>query len=53
MVKEELFNLFGAIEQGKLTRAKCILHELKATIGTDPDLVKADVLIQRKEILGE
>ena len=52
-VKEELFNLFGAIEQGKLTRAKCILHELKATIGTDPDLVKADVLIQRKEILGE
>ena len=52
-VKEELFELFGAIEQGKLTKAKHILHELKTTIGTDPDLVKADVLIQRKEILGE
>ena len=52
-VKEELIKLFGAIERGKLTTAKCILHELKATIGTDPDLVKADVLIQRKEALGE
>ena len=52
-VRKELSRLFRAIERGKLTRAKGILHEMKAKIGTDPDLVKADVLIQRKEVFGE
>ena len=52
-VGKELSRLFRAIERGELTKAKGILHELKAEIGTDPDLVKADVFIQRKEVLGE
>ncbi len=44
--------LFLAIEQRKLEQAKRILDELSGEIGSDPDLVKADLLIRRKEILG-
>ena len=52
-IGERLVKLFLAIEQGKLKKAERILHELKDEIGIDPDLVKADVLIRRKELAGE
>ena len=52
-VGDELARLFLAIEQGKLQEAGRILRELKGEIGSDPDLVKADVLIRRKELVGE
>ena len=51
-VGDELSRLFLAIEQGKLPEAGSILRKLKGEIGDDPDLVKADVLIRRKEIAG-
>lgn len=52
-IMDELENLFFLIEQGKLEKSRKILHKLKNEIGTDPDLVKADVLIHRKELLGK
>ena len=51
-VKDHMARLFLAIERGKLERAERILGELQHEIGADPDLVKAQVLIRRKEVLG-
>ena len=50
--KDQLTKLFAAIERGSLEDAKLLLNDLRQTIGRDPDLVKADVLIRRKEVLG-
>ncbi len=52
-IKDKLTKLFLAIEQGKLKKAERLLNEVQGEIGVDPDLVKADVLIRRKEVLGE
>lgn len=52
-IQSKLAKLFLAIEQGNLQEAMDILRELKGKIGADPDLVKADVLIRRKELAGE
>ena len=52
-IQSELAKLFLTIEQGNLQEAMDILRELRDKIGADPDLVKADVLIRRKELAGE
>ena len=52
-IGRRLDKLFLAIEQGNLQKAKDILRKLKDRIGADPDLVKADLLIRRKELAGE
>ena len=52
-VGRKLDKLFLAIERGNLQEAKDVLRRLKDRIGADPDLVKADLLIQRKELAGE
>ena len=52
-IKDQLTKLFLAIEQGKLRKAKRLLDDIRGEIGVDPDLVKANVLIRRKEVLGE
>ena len=52
-VKGQLTDLFLAIEEGKMKKAKRLLGEVRKRIGTDPDLVKASVLIQRREALEE
>ena len=52
-VRKELTKLFRAIEEKKLMKAKHLLAELKDRIGLEPDLVKADVLIHRQEILDK
>lgn len=41
------------IDQGQLPVAQQAITEMKAAIGNDPELVKAEVLIRRKEIGGE
>ena len=51
-VTDKISLLFLAIEQKKLKKAKRILGDLADEIGADPDLVKADLLIRRKETLG-
>ena len=52
-IGRKLDKLFLAIERGNLQEAKNILRKLKGKIGVDPDLVKADFLIRRKELAGE
>ena len=51
-VEREFVELFLAIETGEIEKAKHLLGQMQAKIGNDPDLVKANVLIKRKEVLG-
>ena len=51
-VKDRLTKLFLAIERGDLSQSRALLNNLRQEIGPDPDLVKADVLIHRKDVLG-
>ena len=51
-IRDKVSLLFLAIEESRLKKARQFLNELKGEIGTDPDLVKADLLIRRKETLG-
>ena len=52
-IQDQLTSLFSAIEQKRMTDAKQLLSEMRGKIGTDPDLVKANFLIQRMEVLGK
>ena len=51
-IRDKVSLLFLAIEKMELKKARRILDELTDEIGADPDLVKADFLIRRKETLG-
>ncbi|MEC4814450.1 MAG: AAA family ATPase [Scytonema sp. PMC 1069.18] len=52
-IKEGLRDLFILIDQGNLDRAKQLRQNLADEIGEDdPEFVRADVLIRRKEILN-
>ena len=52
-VDESLHNIFLAIRDNKLRDAGEQIASLKQEIGDDPELVKAAVLIKRKEIIGK
>ena len=52
-VSENLHNLYLEIDKGNFPEARQIIKEMKAKIGEDPELVKAEVLIKRKEIIGK
>jgi predicted ATP-binding protein involved in virulence len=52
-IKDGLRDLFRFIEQGDIGKAKQLRHDLAIDIGEDdPEFVRADVLIRRKEILN-
>lgn len=52
-IKEKLLNLFRLIDDGNLEKAKELRQEIAAKIGEDePELVKANVSIRRREILN-
>ncbi len=51
-IKRQLHDLFRTIDGGKLVEARKMLSEITDSIGADPELVKAGVLIRRKEVLG-
>jgi predicted ATP-binding protein involved in virulence len=52
-IKEELLELFRRIDKGDLEGARQLRQHLAREIGTDePEFVKADILIRRKEILN-
>ncbi|KAB8335132.1 AAA family ATPase [Scytonema tolypothrichoides VB-61278] len=52
-IKDSLQNLFRLIDQGHLDNAKQLRQNLADKIGEDdPEFVRADVLIRRKEILN-
>ena len=52
-VEDELGRLYVAIEEKDMDKAKYLLGCLQETIGTDPDLVRAGILIRRLEIPRE
>ena len=53
-IKEDLHRLFKLIQDMKLKEAKELMSELENKIeGREVELVKANVLIKRKEILGK
>jgi len=53
-IQEGLLQLFRYIDAGDLEAARSLKQSLKQQIanGEDPDFVKADVLMRRKEVLG-
>ena len=51
-VKEELLNLFAAIERGELEEAKRLAGELSGRVSHIPEIASARALIKRKEIIG-
>jgi hypothetical protein len=53
-IKEDLRELFGLIDKGELAKAGQLRQELAHRMGEeDPEFVRADWLIQRKEILNK
>lgn len=52
-VTEALKTLFVRINNGELEQAKKDAELLQQEIGADPELVKAGVLIKRKELIGK
>jgi predicted ATP-binding protein involved in virulence len=52
-VSNELHLLYSEINQGKLSKARQTIKKMRSEIGDDPELVKAEVLIKRKEIIGK
>ncbi len=51
--KEKLNNLFELIERNKIEDAKNILKELKTYLKSDSDILRAEMLIRKKEIANE
>ncbi|MCK5342653.1 MAG: AAA family ATPase, partial [Candidatus Heimdallarchaeota archaeon] len=52
-VDSRLDCIFAIIKEGKLEKAQKMIAELEQKIGADPELVKAGVLIKRKELIGK
>jgi hypothetical protein len=51
--KKQLHELFRLIQNGEIEKAKGIIDKLRKLIGDDQELVKANVLIKRKQIIGK
>jgi len=52
-IKQALTNVYKLIDSGDLQGARDSIARLEQRIGDDPDLVKANVLIKRKELIGK
>lgn len=52
-VKKELHQIFKLIEDGEIDNAREEILRLREKIGEDGELIKAEVLIKRKEIIGK
>ena len=52
-IYKELHELFETIEEGDMEDARDRIVRLRSAIGADPELVRAEVLIKRKEIIGK
>ncbi|MEI6207586.1 MAG: hypothetical protein WCP20_12460 [Desulfuromonadales bacterium] len=52
-MKQRFDELFTLIDNNQLEPARKLIAELKEVIHADPDLVKAETIIRRKEILGK
>jgi predicted ATP-binding protein involved in virulence len=52
-VASDLHRIFEVIDAGKLEEAQKMITELEQKIGADPELVRARVLIKRRELIGK
>jgi predicted ATP-binding protein involved in virulence len=52
-VKAALKDIYDKINIGNLDDARDLISKLEERVGEDPDLVKARVLIKRKELIGK
>ncbi|MEA3294128.1 MAG: AAA family ATPase, partial [Euryarchaeota archaeon] len=52
-VDSDLNRIFKTIDAGKLEEARRQITNLMQKIGADPELVKAEVLIKRRELIGK
>jgi len=52
-VNSDLHSIFETIDAGKLEEARSQITDLMQKIGVDPELVKAEVLIKRRELIGK
>ena len=52
-VSDTLRKIYDQIDEGQLGEAKETIGKLKHRIGEDPELVRASVLIKRKELIGK
>ena len=52
-IKRRFEALFALIDDNKFEPARKVIAELKEAIHADPELVKAETIIRRKEILGK
>lgn len=53
LIKEAINKIYEQIDLGNLQEAKDSIDQLEKRIGEDPELVKANVLIKRKELIGK
>jgi predicted ATP-binding protein involved in virulence len=53
VVSEGLHQIFTLIDDKQLEEARTALAKMRAAIGNDPELVKAEILIKRKELIGK
>jgi predicted ATP-binding protein involved in virulence len=51
--KKMIHSLYTLIQQGDISAAKEEINVLLALIGEDPEIIKAQTLIKRKEIIGK
>ncbi|MFM2027931.1 MAG: hypothetical protein RLZZ339_2648 [Cyanobacteriota bacterium] len=52
-IAEALKDIYEQISQNQLEAAKNKINDLRAKIQDDPELIKAEVIIRRKEIIGK
>jgi len=52
-VEDALRKIYEQIDGGDLDGARDLINKLEKRIGEDPELVKANVLIKRKELIGK
>lgn len=52
-VTSDINQLFEDINEGRIDQAREIIARLQSEIGNDPELIKASVLIKRKELIGK
>lgn len=52
-VQQAIDTIYTMIDAGKLVNSQSAINDLRERIGSDPELVRAEVLIRRKELIGK
>jgi hypothetical protein len=52
-IAEALKDIYEQISQNQLEAAKNNINDLRAKIKDDPELIRSEVIIRRKEIIGK